>query len=405
MHLDDLFKEYKKYTGDKSEYSSSNIAKKLKDSFSKYGLDDYISLITPREQKSYSTETMYTFTEDEVKMLGLFLGCATSRYVKKNNKFPDKSILNPFLYHFRPNSMGITDMKKFTNEYIRHAKDADSFVSPINLVKIHEFMEFTFKLKKCLKKLIIAIFYMNRFNKSTFDRILSMLNNFADELYLLGGIKDSPESDDSLQTDTSDVFYRSIDVLIASDVEEFIYTSKIAKSEEEGNIQDILSWILKNFNPEDILSTPPKSYEEHLKNTIFELYNNYINLLSYGYDDDDIEKKYSTQLGVDLNATSVERLIYYKYVKEKGKEVVNRIIEMDMAVDKTYKDIMDILTEIRKEADKKNEENTDLDDVLDKLLFKPFLKFHKEDLNILKNKIENRESSMSNADSYKVTTE
>lgn len=398
MSLEDLFNEYRKYTKDKTTYYSSNFSRKVREAFCQYGLDNYLLLITPENPENKNKclkEIRRDFTEDEVERIGYFLSCATSRYTTNPEKYPDVDKLNPFIHASNKKNVGITDVKKFTDKCIMDSNGVVSVITLPHFLKISELIEFSFELKKCLKRLIIAIFHMNNFNKNTFNRILSRLNGFVDELYLLGGIKNFPESDLSYHYEGEETFYRTVDILAAADAADVIYFSKTAKQKE--SLEECKGYLgLVNSTDFTWLNgTKQKGYREQLRSTISRLYKNYVNLIASGCDDIDIYEKYSKKLGVNLKVCSVETLIFIKYVIHEGKKILSGSIDMEEAIDKTYKDVERILLNAEKMVNEDNAENTALDDDLDKLLFKPFLKYHNEDLTALKERIKNNSEALS----------
>ena len=380
MKLDDLFNEYKKYTGDKTEYTASGFSRKFKESFLKYGLEQYFSLIKPKNKENFSKDTAYTFTEEEVEKLGYFLGCATSRHTRSTGNYDDVTMFNPFLHSHNREGASLTDLDNFTKKCMRDGREVIDFRAFFEAPKIIELIKFTKDLKKCMKRLIIAIFYMKRLNKNTFSRIISKLNGFVDELYLLGGTKDSLESD-ILYADEEEELYRSIDVLVAADMCDFIYNSR---TDQKGSY----SPLIRNTDISTLFVEDEKDYRESLEDTISEIYKNYVELLAEGYEDVEICQKYQKELGVDLTVHSVEARIFKEFIFAEGQNVFEGRIEMNEAIKNTYKEVMDIISEAEKKANERSTEAELIDNALDKLLFKPFIQFHEEDLELLNKRIE-----------------
>lgn len=283
MNLETLYNEYKNYTVDNAVFYNSNFSRKLNDAFSDYGLEQYMSLISPQEKESYSKDSAYTFTEKDIKKLGYFLGSATSRHSTRPGKYPSLSVLNPFLHPLNREKMGISDLEKFTDKYIENGKTIFDLPASFTYPKIKILIWFAKELKKCTKRLIIASFYMKTFNGNTFNKIISRLNDFVDELYLVGEINDFSEPSRVYcggPEDEND-FYHSIDVLAAADTCDYIYHSR---TDNQDNYLPLVPFT----NIDSIFITPEKSYRDKLKETIAKLYENYVNLLFKGYEDVEI---------------------------------------------------------------------------------------------------------------------
>lgn len=380
MKLDDLFNEYKKYTGDKTEYTASGFSRKFKESFLKYGLEQYFSLIKPKNKENFSKDTAYTFTEEEVEKLGYFLGCATSRHTRSTGNYDDVTMLNPFLHSHNREGAGLTDLDNFTKKCIRDGKEVIDFRAFFEAPKITELIEFTKELKKCLKRLIIAIFYMKSFNANTFSKVISKLNSFVDELYLLGEANDSLDSDTLYDEEDKDSF-RSIDVLVAADMCDFIHASR-------GENKENYLPLVRNMDISSLFVSFEEHYRNSLRGTISRIFKNYVALLAEGYEDVEICNNYQKELGVDLSVRSVETIIFNEYIFFEGQNVFEGRVKMNEAIEDTYRWVMDRILEAEQKANERESEAEAIDNALDKLLFKPFIKFHEEDLELLKKRIE-----------------
>ncbi|MCI5970728.1 MAG: hypothetical protein MRZ29_06255 [Oscillospiraceae bacterium] len=402
MHLEDVFEDYKKYTGSTEEYSSSEFSRKLKNTLNNYNMLDYLKPITPTDKKPYSKDGKYTFTQMEKQLFALLLGCNSPRLCKNPDKFPDKSILNPFLHKNHRKSMGLSDMKSYTDHFISCEKKMElTYPAKPGLTKITTFIDFAIKLKECLKKLIIAIFYMNNFNTMTFDRILIRLNGFIDELYLLNSIDEVPAVD-LHHTYNKNEFYHSVDILTAADVGDYIYISQMHDKARRMNFPSDANYINKfseykkkkpkytnllNINPiHEYECHINKDYKKYLRYTIFEMYRVYIKMLKKNYSEDKILKTLYKKFDYNINIRSVETLIFNKYIKPQSKYILNGSKTLEETAESTYAEIEDLLLQSDKQAISYDKENNEIDEQLDKLLFKPFIRFHDIDLEKLRKK-------------------
>ena len=113
------------------------------------------------------------------------------------------------------------------------------------------------------------------------------------------------------------------------------------------------------------------------------------------YEDVEIVEKHREKLGVDLKVQSVETMIFKKFIFFEGKNVFKGRLEMEEAIKNTYETVIDMISGAENKAKEKSDAVAAIDDALDKLLFKPFIDYHDEDMEHLKSRIKKNSEVLS----------
>lgn len=413
MHLNDIFDEYKKYTETTDEFDSSEYARKLKNAFDRYGLKCYSALFTPKNKNKENSEAFdinlkYTFSKEESDMLGLFLGCSAPRMSKSLKKYPNKAVLNPFLHKNHRKSMGISDMKAYTDNFVKF-EEKRKVLSPTaktELSRITDFIDFTFKLKKSIEKLIVAIFYMNNFSRLTFDRIIARIDGFTKELYLLNSIDKVPALDLHHAYNDTEMFH-SVDILTASDIGDQVYSSRflsitstqefISEPQKHSSYANDYYKYRPLKNPHSINEKSlhsQASYVSYLKKMVYDMLLKFTELLKNNAEGKNIAKILLEDFGVNPLDRSVETLIFEKYIRPESVEILKGNKTLEQAFDDIWKELNKMLTKSESMSNRILSANPEIDSDLDKLLFNPFISFHDVDLEKLKKRAETNDKCL-----------
>lgn len=271
-------------------------------------------------------------------------------------------------------------------------------------------IELSLKLKNSLERLIYAVYFQNKFSTVIFELMLARLDGFIDELNIINA------SDDEYGLDNE---YNSADVSIAASLVDVVAdrkfpTGKIPKEDimkilenattqrQDKNFINLLSnhqYVpLSNIATKLYKSTIKSNYRDYLDNLIENMVKDYFEIYKTENIVLEMESKFLKKYGIDidpinLNYYRLETVLYENFLQNRLDKIISKTITPEKLIKDIKEEIHNIL--LTAENDTKEiikEDEYKIFSVLDKLLFKPFIRLH--DLDIEKLKKRNEKSKL-----------
>ena len=469
-NMKDVFEQYCKYVNYDGIYSSS-FSNKVKDRLKKYYLGDYKGLIEKGEGKGKGKgkgkgnyfKPIYFFNEKEKDMMALFYGCTTSRLGKGKGEIKQKydiNKLNPFCTENRNPNLGISDLYGYIEnllEYIDenfnlkdwYKKDFEERLVPqINLFELQNIFDkikLSMRLKEALERILVSLFYQDKYDVVTTEFLLLRLEGFADEIDILNAIKNESTDEmiekisssykNNLNMDFSESYsmyfvnkykkmtkkdFESADVSIAAALGDLLsyysYVDNGNYSAQEKARYRMMSgnyWGVANVNNEPIhrqLSNRTtktekeylqdifrqKSYIKYIKTNIKKMVNELEELLRNKTQKSKVEiKRFFRKYGIspnlkDTSSYRLETILFETYINPGMQAVLEDKCTSSELINDIYNKIDSILEEAKNETKEKiKNDEYELSRDIDRLVFKPFVRFHNLDMQELQKRMEN----------------
>ena len=436
--LEDVFNMYKEYTGYEDEYDSNTFSRKLRDTVKYYHLKNYIKCFN-EEREAY---VGYKFSEDEAKILALFLACTTTTDIKNKDKYRC-STLNPLTRGKKKSAkLGITDLLICVENFVSHTNDFYKYdLNFSELSDIVYFIKFIDIFRKEFTNMITAMFNIRSYNDQVFELIIRRIHAFTQELNLFNALcgecvpelrkkiwdayEKNPvcpleiqEKYDNLYKKYESKFY-SVDVSVAASMADVFEKNEYNNSNIH-NLGDLIH-IHKSPYEREKLAISKMDYRQYLKKRIRLIIEDYCNLIKEMPSEEELKTKstdaekealkkwkdkflreFCKEHGISpytfaSNGYSTETLIFEMYINPG----IDRVISGQISIDGLSKEIAEKLDELFKQIDSKNsdiiqgEYYKELSEQMNRLLLIPFHQLHKIDVEELRDRI-GKERPLSN---------
>lgn len=399
-YLKDIFNLYKEYTGYTGEYDSATFAKKLRNTIKMYYPDKKIKFKKEKIKEYSKLKEQYVFNKEEAEILSLLLSCSAPKANKSIHNY-NSACMNPLTNENKASGFGISDLLTHTQQfkqYINEYKNID--LDNSRLSDVFQLVEFADNLQKQMSYLITSIFQNQNYNQQTFNRIISRLDGFIQELNLYSGLCE--QCDSKMRSNIARAYGKLPNCpLYIEEKYEMIYNQNNPKFHTiDTYVADTALKILcdsenvdENKKEELEVEFQNKNYINYLEYTIPLMVKDFYKLQNTNYDSNALWNKdfdnFCQKYGIIPNpyfggAYNIETLIFEMYV--------NPGITNGCTIEELTTDILNQVKKILKEkhtklADDVSKDSLNIKRQLDLLVLKPFVTLHKNDIEKLKKEL------------------